>query len=447
MVLRRFAEFAVGQRSAGLDAAVRHAATRAVVDWFSATIAGSDMQPASILRSALLDEKESGPCHLVPGGPRASARTAALINATASHTAELDDIFRDGVYHPGSPTVAAALAAAEHSGASGEDFLRAVAVGYEIGDRIAAAIQPAHYTYWHTTGTVGTIGAAAAGAEILGLDAEWFAHALATATTMAAGLQQAFRSEAMSKPLHAGHAAEAGLLAAMTAAHGFTGALDVLDGEAGFGAAMARNPDWDSATEKLGRPWAITQATVKNHSCCGHTFAAVDAALELRSRVRVPEVREIRVATYGAAIKVAGNPDPKTPFEAKFSTAYCVAAAFVLGSVRLQAFTEERLSDPVLRDLVGRTRLAVDPEYDAAFPGQRAARVTIIDKDGTETHHIRNTRKGDPDDPLTDAELAEKFEDLAVPVVGKREAAEWSRALWRLADLVDVRELAAVTLR
>lgn len=443
MVLRRFAEFAVEQRDAGLDVAVRHAATRAVVDWFSATIAGSDMAPASILRLALLDnEGQSGSCRLVPGSARTSARTAALINATASHTAELDDIFRDGIYHPGSPTIAAALAAAEHSGASGADFLRAVAVGYEIGDRIAAAIQPAHYTYWHTTGTVGTIGAAAAGAEIFGLDAERFAHALATATTMSAGLQQAFRSEAMSKPLHAGHAAEAGLLAAMAAAHGFTGALDVLDGEAGFGAAMARNPDWDSAIEKLGRPWAITQATVKNHSCCGHTFAAVDAALALRNKV--PEqVREIRVATYSTAVKVAGNPDPKTPFEAKFSTAYCVAAAFVLGSVRLQAFTEERLSDPVLRDLVGRTRLEVDPVYDAAFPGQRAARVTISYKDGTETQHIRNTRKGDPDDPLTDAELSEKFEDLTVPVVGQSVAAEWSRTLWGLTDLADVRELAA----
>ena len=172
-------------------------------------------------------------------------------------------------------------------------------------------------------------------------------------------------------------------------------------------------------------------------------FAAVDAALELRSRVRTPEeVREIRVATYGVATKVAGNPDPKTPVEAKFSIASCVAAALVLGSVRLQAFTEERLSDPLLRDLVGRTRLEVDPEYDAAFPGQRAARVTIVHKDGTETHHIRNTRKGDPDDPLTDAELAEKFEDLTVPVVGERESAEWSRTLWGLADLADVRELA-----
>ncbi len=444
MVLRRFAAFAVEQRAAGLGAPVRHAANRAVVDWFSATVAGADMDPAVILRAALLDDGEQGSCSLVPGGQRTSPRTAALINATASHTAELDDIYRDGLYHTGSPTVGAALAAAERIGASGEDVLRAVAVGYEVGDRIAAAIQPAHYTYWHTTGTVGTIGAAAASAEVLGLDAEQFAHALATATTMAAGLQQAFRSDAMSKPLHAGHAAEAGLLAAMAAARGFTGALHVLDGEAGFGAAMANSPNWSAATEALGRPWAVTQATVKNHSCCGHTFAAVDAALALRGQgLAAEDVREIHVSTYGTATKVAGNPNPRTAFEAKFSTSYCVAAALALGSVRLRAFEEERLRDPVLRRLMDRTTLTVDPQFDATFPKQRAARVTVVDGDGNEHEHVRTTRKGDPDDPLTDDELREKFEDLTVPVLGDDGARNLAARLWSLPDLVDVRALAA----
>ena len=443
MVLRRFAAFAIEQRTAGLHADVRRASNRAIVDWYAATVAGAPMEPAAILRTALLDD-ERGSCTLVPGGERTSARTAALINATASHTAELDDIFRDGLYHPGSPTVAAALAAAERAGASGEDLLRAVAVGYEIGDRIAAAIQPAHYTYWHTTGTVGTIGAAAASAEVLGLDADQFAHALATATTMAAGLQQAFRSDAMSKPLHAGHAAEAGLLAATVAAHGFTGALDVLDGEAGFGTAMSSSPDWEAALAELGQPWGITQATVKNHSCCGHTFAAVDAALALRGQGLAPDdVREIHVATYGTATKVAGIPDPQTAFEAKFSTAYCVAAALELGSVRLRAFEDERLHDPALRRLVERTTLSVDPEFDATFPRQRAARVTVVDGEGNAHEHVRSTRKGDPDDPLNDDELREKFDDLTVPVLGVDGAAELAARLWSLPDMADVRELSA----
>jgi 2-methylcitrate dehydratase PrpD len=442
MVLSQFAAFAVERRRAGLPAEVVHAANRAVVDWFAATVAGAEMEPASILRAALLEDGGQGVCSLVPDGRLTSARTAALINASASHTAELDDIYRDGLYHPGSPTVGAALAAAERLGASGADLLRAVAVGYEIGDRIAAAMQPAHYTYWHTTGTVGTIGAAAASAEVLGLDADQFAHALATATTMAAGLQQAFRSDAMSKPLHAGHAAEAGLLAAMTAAHGFTGALDVLDGESGFGAAMSRDVDWVAAVEQLGRPWAVTQATVKNHSCCGHTFAAVDAALALRSQGLLPDdIAEIRIATYGTATKVAGNPDPRTAFEAKFSTSYCVAAALALGSVRLRAFEDERLGDPVLRGLMDRTTLDVDPDYDAGFPQQRAARVLVVDRSGKQHQHVRMTRKGDPDDPLTDAELREKFDDLTVPVLGEHGSADLGARLWSLPELADVRAL------
>ena len=137
-------------------------------------------------------------------------RAAALINGAAAHTVEVDDIFRDGIYHPGAPTIPAALALAQARGASGEQFLRAVIVGYEISTRIGAAMGRAHYKYWHNTGTIGCFGACAAAAELLRLDAARFAHALATVTTFSAGLQQAFRMDSMSKPLHAGHAAEAG---------------------------------------------------------------------------------------------------------------------------------------------------------------------------------------------------------------------------------------------
>ena len=440
MVVKEFAEFAVAQRGAPLADDVYNAATRALVDWYSATLAGAGMEPARILRLALGISESRGSSTLIPDGVGVDARAAALINGTASHTAELDDIFRDGIYHPGAPTVAAALAAAQRLQSSGEQLLRAIAVGYEISDRIAAAMQPAHYRYWHTTGTVGTIGAAAAVAELLGLDAEPFAHALATATTNAAGLLQAFRSDSMSKPLHAGHAAEAGLIAAFAAEHGFTGALDILDGPAGFGTAMSDNPDWESALKVLGKPWAVTQATVKNHSCCGHTFAAVDAALELRAEgLTASTIDSIEIDAYTTATKVAGYADPHSEFEAKFSLAYCVAAAFELGSVRLAAFTPEKLADPTLRGLISRTTVAADPEFDADFPGKRRARVTAHLADGTSLTRVRNTRKGDPDDPLTDAELRSKFDDLAGPVIGAESAAALSEALWAMRGIADVR--------
>lgn len=434
------ARLAVALRDRTLTPDETRAATRAVVDWFGATIAGSAQEPARILRSVLLDE--GGPSRLVPDGQPVPLRSAALINGTAAHTAELDDIFRDGIYHPGSPTVAAALALGQRRGASGSELLRAVAVGYEVGNRVAATVNPAHYTYWHTTGTVGTLGAAAAAADLLELDRKRFAHALATATTMAAGLQQAFRSDAMSKPLHAGHAAEAGLLAALAAAGGYTGALDVLEGPAGFGAAMAAAPDWSRALADPGRPLGITAATVKNHSCCGHTFAAVDGALELRAAgIKPGDIESIEVRTAITAAKVAGNTDPGTPFEAKFSVSYCVAAALVLGSVRLRAFEPEALQNPVLREVEQRVTVIPDEEMERVFPAQRRAIVTVIDRSGARHQVERNTRKGDPDDPLTDSELAAKYSDLSEPVLGQARSSRLSAQLWRLGELASVRDL------
>lgn len=441
-VCDQLARLAMTLQGRPLTADESHAAVRAVVDWFGATVAGSVQAPAQILRAALLDADGSGTARLVPDGRPAAVRTAALINGTASHTAELDDIFRDGIYHPGSPTVAAALAMAQHRDTPGRDLLHAIAVGYEIGDRVAQTVNPRHYAYWHTTGTVGTLGAAAAAAVLLELDEARFAHALATATTMAAGLQQAFRSDSMSKPLHAGHAAEAGLLAALAAAHGYTGALDVLEGPAGFGVAMAGSPDWPAALAEPGRPLGIMVTTVKNHSCCGHTFAAVDAALELRARgLRPQDIESVEARTAITAARVAGNVHPKTTFEAKFSVSYCVAAALVLGSVRLRAFEPEALRNPLINAVERRVKVLSDADMEDVFPGQRRAVVTVLDRAGDRHQSVRDTRKGDPDDPLTDSELADKYADLSGPVLGPDVSVRLAERLWSLDRLASVRDL------
>lgn len=419
---------------------VRHHTKRVIVDWFAAAVPGGGMPPARILTAALVDGAVDGRSVLVPGGRTVPIRTAALINATAAHSAEVDDIFRDGIYHPGAPTIAAALAAAQDLGRSGEQLLRAVVVGYELSNRVARHVQPAHYRYWHTTGTVGTLGAAAAVATLLEVDAERFVHAIATSVTMAAGLQQAFRSDAMSKPLHAGHAAEAGTLAALAAARGFTGASDVLEGESGFGAAMSDAPDWQGLFDDLGTVFTITATTFKNHTCCGHTFAAIDGALELRDEHGLdPDLIErIEVATYGVAIEVTGNATPSTAFEAQFSLPYTVAAALRLGSVRLAAFAAHNLDDPALRALVERVELSVDADLDASFPGQRGARVRVVLADGAAHETYRPTRRGDPDLPLTDVQLSDKFVELVEPHLGAAATTRLLVELWSLEDRPDV---------
>ena len=391
-VVERFAAWAVDFRNAVPPQDVLHHARRAVIDWHAALLPGTVVPPATLLKEALKDEIST-------------PRTAALINGTAAHTMEVDDIFREGIYHPGAPTIAAAHAL----GFERRNFLRSVIVGYEISTRIGAAMGRAHYKYWHNTGTIGCFGASA-------------------------GLQQAFRMDSMSKPLHAGRAAEAGVTAALMAAQGVTGSLDVLEGDAGYGKAMGGDPDWEKALATLGREFHITRMTFKNHACCGHTFAAIDGVLELKERMRfeASDIEHVDVATYRAGVEVAHYENPQTPVEGRFSLKYVVAAALTHGNVRLAAFTPERMRDATTRSLLPKISVSIDPQLDAAFPAQRAARVAIRTRDGRREEWLQPTRVGDPDAPLSDAQLESKFLELAVPVLGEAKAKEKLAQLWAL---------------
>ncbi|MET3918996.1 2-methylcitrate dehydratase PrpD [Variovorax sp. OAS795] len=428
-----FARYAAGFRTQELSAEVVHHAKRAVIDWYASLFPGLGTAPVQQLEDVLADDLDHGRACLV-GGRAATARAAALIHGTAAHAAEVDDSFRDAMYHPGAATIAAALAASQDVGASGLQFLRGVVLGYEVSTRIGVVMGRPHYRFWHSTGTVGSFGAAAAAGGLMGLDKAAFAHALATAATFAAGLQQAFRMDSMSKPLHAGRAAEAGVLAAQLARRGVTGSLDVLDGEAGLGRAMSNGPDWSQVGATLGQDFHITRLTFKNHIGCGHTFAAIDGALALKARhgLAPDEIERVHVATYRPALDIACYTHPATANEARFSLAYVVATALVHGSVRLAAYEPRRLDDPATRALMERIGVAVDPELDAAFPGQRAARVVIETRDGRRLEHLQPNRKGDPEEPLTDAELEGKFLELSSPVLGEERARALLERLWTL---------------
>jgi 2-methylcitrate dehydratase PrpD len=435
-VVERCAGFVEQMRDAPLAPAVVHHAKRAVIDWMAAALPGAIVPPATALEAALGEELDHGAARLFLGRP-ATVRAAALINGTAAHTMELDDIFRDGIYHPGAPTIPAALALAQAGGASGNDFLRAVIAGYEVSTRIGRAMGRAHYRYWHNTGTIGVFGACAAGARALNLDRMRTAHALATVTTFAAGLQQAFRMDSMSKPLHAGRAAEAGVTAALAAREGVTGSLDAIEGDAGFGRAMSDGPDWAKAFATLGEDFHITRMTFKNHACCGHTFAAIDGALAAQAALGVTadDIARVRIGSYRAAVEVSGVEDPRTPAEARFSIKYVVAHALRHGSVRLAAFEPAPLADPATRVLMQRINASIDAELDAAFPAQRAARVVLEARDGRGHALLQPTRKGDPDAPLSDAELEAKYLELAVPVLGDPRARALLRRLWQLDEI------------
>jgi len=438
MALQRFADYAAGLTVTDLPEDTIHAAKRAVIDWFASTLRGGLEAPATLLTEAFSDS--AGKALLYPSGHTTDPRTAALINGAASHTIEFDDIYRDGLYHPGAPVISAVLALAQAKGLGGPDFLRSVIAGYEVSNRMAVAVNPAHYEYWHTTATIGTFGAAAGAAAVLDLDANHMAHAMANAGTMAAGLQQAFRGEAMAKPMHAAHAAQTGVTLALAAEQGVTGVIDILEGERGFGAAMCNNPDWNAAADALDTSFTIERMTFKNHAACGHTHAAIDGVLALRAEhdLKPEDIAKIRVGSFQKAHEICGNMDPQTIFEAKFSLAYCVAMAIQKGRVRLDAFSTDLLEDRELRDLIAKVDLSVDADIEAGFPSRRAAQISIETTQGETLEHYSPTRKGDPDNPLTDDELTDKFLEITNPVLGEDGAAAYLDQLWRLDETDDL---------
>ena len=448
MIIDELANYAADQVNSGISQDVSQAAKRALVDWFAALFPGTQAQLASSLLQAHAHELSFGRSSLPGMKTTAFPATAAWINGSVSHAVEFDDIFRDAIYHPGCPTVAAALAVAEHVHASGQKLLEAVTIGYEISTRIGAAVQPSHYKYFHTTGTVGCFGGAAAAAVLISPESAVTAHALATSATFASGLQQAFRSDAMTKALHAGHAAWVGVTSAMGAGKGVTGVLDIMEGAVGFGAALTDGTNWSKATEGLGKLYNIKNVTVKNHGCCGHAFASIDGFLALRHEHQfdMSQIVRIEIDTYAAAIDVAGIRDPQSAFECKFSIPYVVSHAAKYGSVRLAAFDTSRIFESDIRALMPHISIKAADDLTCQFPNMRAARVKVHLRDGRVVEHFQPFRIGDPESPLTDDQISEKFLELASPVISDRQAKQLLSQLWSIEKINDLSSLKLNTL-
>ncbi|ALH96099.1 MmgE/PrpD family protein [Acinetobacter equi] len=445
-IIEKYAEYAALEAKRDLSAETIHHSKRAVLDWFSALYPGMLSDVGTRIIATFEEELGVGKSRLPSLNKTAFSSSAAWILGTTSHAIEFDDIFRDAVYHPGVPVISAALAIADEYNRSGLDFLKAVIVGYEVSTRLGAAVQPSHYSYFHTTGTVGAIGSAAASAFLINPhDPDMFAHAVATATTFASGLQQAFRSDAMTKALHGGHAASIGVTAAKSAAKGITGALDILEGDVGFGAALSKNPNWDKALAGLGVHYNICNMTQKNHGCCGHTFAAIDGVIAIRQTlltkgISLSEIEKITIQTYQTALDVTGNFNPESAFQCRFSLPYVVSHGFLHGSVRLNAFVDEQMASLETRELMKRLTLESDEELTSKFPNQRTARIKIILKDGQSFEHFSPCRKGDPEAPLTDTDLDHKFFELVNGVLTAKQAKELRDQIWLL-DQININSL------
>ena len=442
-VTRLLAEFASRARFSDLSLVVVADTQRAVLDWLGSALAGAEEPPARIAQRvvATLGRSEEA---TVFGAGRSAAATAALANGVASHILELDDVHKGSTLHAAAPVIPAALAVAEREHRNGEAFLLAVALGYEAAFRVGEAVNPSHYRFWHPTGTAATFGAAVAAGSLLELDETAMLHALGSAGTQAAGLWEFNADGAMSKHLHPGKAAFNGVLAADLARQGFTGASRILEGARGFFRATSAVFDATRITDGLGTRWKVSENCYKLHSCCGHTHTAIDVALDYRAAAGDADITSVDVATYASGYEIVSERNPKTPYQAKFSLAYCVAAALVEGRVGLAQFTPDRFSeqgvtDPRIRAMVDRVRIVVDPELTARYPAEWGTKIRFTGRGGAAVELGAAFPRGNPENPVSTGVLEDKLRDLVSPRLG---AAVADRAIGAVHGLTQCGDMA-----
>ncbi len=392
-----------------VSAADRDRARSHVLDWIGVTAAAVDSTEGRILAAHIADEPggEVG----VVGGPPRGRLTAAFINAGLGLVLELDDTHRQSRLHPGPIVVPAALAVAEARGASVGDVLTAVTRGYEAMVRIGESVGDEHYEHWHLTSSCGPFGAAAAAASILGLDRTQLVHALGNAGTQSAGLWQCRPEHTMSKPLHAGRAAVAGIEAAELARLGLTGPRFILEGSHGFYAATCPDARPDAVTGGAAE-WRIHSCSFKPWPGCRHVHPTMGATQDLGILPsEVATITSVEVRTYGVALEFADRPAPTRPTEARFSLQHAVAAILVGGQADLQVFDQSRIDDPTIAALRDKVTVVRDEAFDGLYPDHWGATVTVDSTAGRRTATVGDAL-GDPENPLAAAALAGKARDL-----------------------------------
>jgi 2-methylcitrate dehydratase PrpD len=332
-----------------------------------------------------------------------------------SHVVELDDGHRYGITHAGGPLIAALLAMGHDPRITNDSFLKGIVVGYEASLRVAITCQPeAKLNGWHGSGVFGVIGAAVGTGVALRFDQAKLNAALAAACTSASGMIKAFSGASELKPYNAGQPALTGLAAALIADAGFPGPADILDGPHGL-PHMLRGSAADPAAYTVAAPYCVETVYLKPYASCRYCHAPVEAILTMRRDhgLTPADVKSVKVETYQLAVHKHNHTEIEGPYSARLSIPYCVGAALSTGRSGMAAFAPSALADPDTLAIMRLTNVHEDPEMTALVPRRRPARVTLTLHSGKVlTEHV-DLPRGEPEVPLIDAELQDKFCDLA----------------------------------
>ena len=457
-VTRILADFVAthpGFASGGWSEAVEHEAHRTFLNWVGCAVGASRHESVEAALAAVAMLQPAPQASVLGRGERVDMASAALISGISSHTFDFDDTHLKTIIHPAGPVASALFALAEYlgggsgrapgegsietQGVSGRQLIDALVLGIDVSCRVGNAMYPDHYDRgWHITGSTGMLGAAAGCARLLGLDAQKTAMALGIAASQPVGMREQFGS--MTKPLHPGAAARAGLMAALMARHGYTASQKALEAPRGMMQTVSSKNDWYEITGELGQRFEISFNSYKPFACGIVIHPAIDACTQLRAQgVRPEQIERIEIKVHSLVLELTGKKEPLDGLQAKFSVYHGCASGLMFGQAGEPEFADEVVNRPDMVALRRKVAATVDESIDEA-----SVDATAVLTDGRRVHVFVEHAIGSLQRPMSDAQLEAKFHGLADAVLGVEPTDRLIAACWHVAGAKDLHTLAAL---
>jgi 2-methylcitrate dehydratase PrpD len=436
------AQFVANHPSRGWSDAVDHEAHRTFFNWFGCAVGAAHHESAEAALAAVNLLQPSQQASVLGRSDKVDMASAALINGITSHTFDFDDTHLKTIIHPAGPVASAALALAEHRGATGRDVIDALVIGIDVSCRVGNTMYPDHYDRgWHITGSTGTLGAAAACARLLGLDVNQTAMALGIAASQPIGMREQFGT--MTKPLHPGAAARAGLMSALLASQGFTASPRAIEAPRGMIQTISTKYDWNEITHELGQRFEISFNTYKPFACGIVIHPSIDACAQLRARgITADQVERIELKVHSLVLELTGKKEPADGLQGKFSVYHGCACGLIFGKAGEPEYADDIVNRADMVALRRKVVATVDNSIDEA-----SADVTAVLKDGQRVHVFVEHAIGSLQNPMQDAMLEGKFSAMTDPVIGVGNTKALMAACWNLGQTADVRSLTALARR
>lgn len=399
----------------GVPEAVREQARLCLHDYSACAMGGAKMMKEETKKFFDIVAPQGGNVSVIGFDQKTTLHNAAFIQAMNVHATELDDGHRLGMIHLGASIISALLPVAEVERLSNEDVLLGIVVGYEAAIRTAMAMQPSHKVRgYHTSGTCGTIGAAMSIAAAMHMPKQIMKTALSAATASASGLLEMQEDESQLKPYNLAHAAVGGITAAYAAKTGFVGPNDPLGGKRGLLAVMSENAKIEPLTDFSTVPYEIMRIYRKPYAACRHCHPAIEAALWLKENynLHIEDIASIDIETYQLAVAGHDHTDIQGVASAKLSTPFSVALALFKSTANLNDFCQETISNELILSLTQKVKVHINDELTSWSPQKRAAIVKITNLRGEILCHEVDYPKGEPENPMTRAEVESKYFDL-----------------------------------